>query len=67
MHANAINSLLKVIEEPQSEPIFFLTNDQEQMLPTIRSRTQILPILRSKPKALGINLTQDWSKIRQDF
>ena len=42
MHANAANSLLKVIEEPQSEIyIFFLTNDQEQMLPTIRSRTQI--------------------------
>ena len=42
MHVNAANSLLKVIEEPQSETyIFFLTNDQEQMLPTIRSRTQI--------------------------
>ena len=42
MHVNAANSLLKVIEEPQSEIyIFFLTNDEEQMLPTIRSRTQI--------------------------
>ena len=42
MHVNAANSLLKVIEEPQSEIyIFFLTNDQEQMLPTMRSRTQI--------------------------
>lgn len=42
MHVNATNSLLKVIEEPQSEIyIFFLTDDEEQMLPTIRSRTQI--------------------------
>ena len=42
MHVNAANSLLKVIEEPQSEIyIFFLTNDQEQILPTIRSRAQI--------------------------
>ena len=42
MHVNAANSLLKVIEEPQSEiHIFFLTDDEEQMLPTIRSRTQI--------------------------
>ena len=42
MHVNAANSLLKVIEEPQSEIyIFFLTNDEDQMLPTIRSRTQI--------------------------
>ena len=42
MHVNAANSLLKVIEEPQSEIyIFFLTNDEDQVLPTIRSRTQI--------------------------
>lgn len=42
MHVNAANSLLKVIEEPQSEIyIFFLTNDEEQILSTIRSRTQI--------------------------
>lgn len=42
MHVNAANSLLKVIEEPQSEIyIFFLTDYEEQMLPTIRSRTQI--------------------------
>ena len=42
MHVNAANSLLKVIEEPQSEIyIFFLTSDEEMMLPTIQSRTQI--------------------------
>ena len=42
MHPNAANSLLKVIEEPQSEAyIFFLTSDEEKMLPTIRSRTQV--------------------------
>ncbi len=42
MHVNAANSLLKVIEEPKSEIyIFFLTRDEETMLPTIRSRTQI--------------------------
>ena len=42
MHVNAANSLLKVIEEPQSEVyIFFLTNDEDKILPTIRSRTQI--------------------------
>lgn len=42
MHLNAANSLLKVIEEPQSEVyIFFLSNDEDKILPTIRSRTQI--------------------------
>ena len=45
MHPNAANSLLKVIEEPQSEVyIFFLTSDEEKILPTIRSRTQIFPL-----------------------
>lgn len=43
MHANAANSLLKVIEEPQSAiHIFLLTNQEESVLPTIKSRTQII-------------------------
>mgnify|MGYP000946696262 FL=1 len=42
MHVNAANSLLKVIEEPQSEIyIFLLTADEHLILPTIKSRTQI--------------------------
>ncbi|KHD45744.1 DNA polymerase III subunit delta' [Streptococcus hongkongensis] len=42
MHINAANSLLKFIEEPQSASyIFLLTNDDNQVLPTIKSRTQI--------------------------
>lgn len=43
MHVNAANSLLKVIEEPQSTiHIFLLTNQEEAVLPTIKSRTQII-------------------------
>ena len=42
MHINAANSLLKVIEEPQSEIyIFLLTADEHLILPTIKSRAQI--------------------------
>ena len=42
MHVNAANSLLKVIEEPQSEIyVFLLTADEHLILPTIKSRTQI--------------------------
>ncbi|MDO4871707.1 MAG: DNA polymerase III subunit delta' [Candidatus Saccharibacteria bacterium] len=42
MHTNAANSLLKVIEEPQSEVyIFLLTSDENLVLPTIKSRTQV--------------------------
>lgn len=43
MHANAANSLLKVMEEPQSQVyLFLLTENEGKVLPTIKSRTQIL-------------------------
>lgn len=41
MHPNAANSLLKAMEEPQSRlHIFLLTNQEEAILPTIKSRSQ---------------------------
>ncbi len=41
MHVNAANSLLKVMEEPQSEIyLFLLTSDENLILPTIKSRAQ---------------------------
>ena len=53
MHPNATNSLLKVIEEPQSEVyIFFLTSDEEKILPTIRSRTQIFHFKKQEEKLI---------------
>lgn len=53
MHPNAANSLLKVIEEPQSEVyIFFLTSDEEKMLSTIRSRTQIFHFKKQEEKLI---------------
>ncbi|WP_267248245.1 DNA polymerase III subunit delta' [Streptococcus sp. Marseille-Q5986] len=55
MHPNAANSLLKVIEEPQSEVyIFFLTSDEEKILPTIRSRTQIFYFKKQEEKLILI-------------
>lgn len=43
MHTNAANSLLKTMEEPQSEIyLFLLSSDSEKILPTIRSRTQVI-------------------------
>ncbi|HHV3400366.1 TPA: DNA polymerase III subunit delta', partial [Streptococcus agalactiae] len=42
MHVNAANSLLKFIEEPQSSSyVILLTNDENNVLPTIKSRTQV--------------------------
>ena len=53
MHPNAANSLLKVIEEPQSETyIFFLSSDEEKILPTIRSRTQIFHFKKQEEKLI---------------
>ncbi|MGQ7618586.1 DNA polymerase III subunit delta' [Streptococcus suis] len=50
MHANAANSLLKVIEEPQSAiHIFLLTNQEEVVLPTIKSRTKIIGFPKNIP------------------
>ncbi|MFC4651917.1 DNA polymerase III subunit delta' [Lactococcus nasutitermitis] len=43
MHPNAANALLKSIEEPTSEShIFLLTENENQILATIKSRTQIV-------------------------
>ncbi len=45
MHIVAANRLLKLIEEPPDKTLFLLvTEDEEAMLPTILSRTQILRV-----------------------
>ena len=49
MHVNAANSLLKFIEEPQSQIyIFMLTSDEGRILPTIKSRTQVFYFSKNK-------------------
>ncbi|MGT2950431.1 DNA polymerase III subunit delta' [Streptococcus cuniculi] len=65
MHPNAANSLLKVIEEPQSDiRIFLLTNQEHAVLATIKSRVQIvafpknLPILERLLEEEGLLKTQ---------
>ncbi|KXT76979.1 DNA polymerase III subunit delta' [Streptococcus sp. DD12] len=50
MHVNAANSLLKFIEEPQSASyVFFLTTEQDRILPTIRSRVQSFHFSKNRP------------------
>ena len=72
MHVNAANSLLKFIEEPQSQIyIFLLTADDSRMLPTIKSRAQLFyfPKNQSYLEELlqkeGLLLTQ--AKVLADF
>lgn len=48
----AANALLKVLEEPPTDTVFILTaSDQDELLPTIRSR--LLPV-RVRPLPLGM-------------
>lgn len=50
MHPNAANSLLKAMEEPQSDiHIFLLTNQEEAVLPTIKSRAQLVLFPKNTP------------------
>ncbi|RZI49781.1 DNA polymerase III subunit delta' [Lactococcus kimchii] len=43
MHPNAANALLKSIEEPETQiVVFLLTNNENMILETIKSRTQVI-------------------------
>ena len=45
MHPSCSNKLLKLIEEPPEKTIFFLiTEDEEAVIPTIRSRVQVIKV-----------------------
>lgn len=49
MHVNAANSLLKVIEEPQAAiHLFLLTNQEDKILPTIKSRVQLVTFPKNR-------------------
>lgn len=47
MHETCANKLLKLLEEPPAQTVFLLVSEQpDQVLQTIRSRTQLLPVPR---------------------
>ena len=53
MHPSAANGILKILEEPPPHTVFLLvTNDPEQLLPTIVSRTQSLQVPMLSDEAL---------------
>ncbi len=60
MHQNCSNKILKLIEEPPSKTLFLLiTEDEEAVISTIRSRTQLIKVpfidKESMKKALESN------------
>lgn len=53
LNLQAANSLLKALEEPPEQTYFFLiVNDWNQLLPTIRSRTQVMRLIPLTPDQL---------------
>lgn len=59
LNEEAANALLKIIEEPpQGVVIFLLTIDDQALLPTIRSRTQIINFLLVNEQVIRDSLEQ---------
>ncbi|MGT2661211.1 DNA polymerase III subunit delta' [Streptococcus urinalis] len=68
MHINAANSLLKYIEEPQSQSyIFLLTSDDNKVLPTIKSRTQVFHFPKNRSVLLEYALQKGLLKTQADI
>ncbi|GJM59794.1 DNA polymerase III subunit delta' [Persicobacter diffluens] len=60
MHIAASNALLKIIEEPPKNTLFFLvTNQEQQLIGTIRSRTQMVKVPHYSPAELQEILQRD--------
>jgi DNA polymerase-3 subunit delta' len=73
MRAEAINSILKFLEEPGSEIYAFLTtNNESSVLPTIISRCQVLRLKLVNRKeviedAIGLNVPQEDAELLSYF
>ncbi|MDA0361916.1 MAG: DNA polymerase III subunit delta' [Proteobacteria bacterium] len=53
MNVNSLNALLKSLEEPPQNCIFFLiSNNPSKLLPTVRSRCRTLNCLKLNPEAM---------------
>jgi DNA polymerase III subunit delta' len=59
LNTHAANKLLKIIEEPPDDTLFFLVNENyEQLLPTIISRTQLVKINRLSDEEMFHAITE---------
>ena len=59
MNPSAANKMLKILEEPPDKTLFMLVcENQDQLLPTILSRTQLVKILRISDEALAKALVE---------
>ncbi len=66
MNTPAANKLLKIIEEPPERTFFFLVSENnEQILPTILSRTQLVKVRRISDEEMATALEQRHSISRE--
>src|SRR3989339_154496 len=69
-HASSLeaqNSILKILEEPPRNVLFVLTTDNEQkLIPTIRSRTKIVYLDKKKSLPLGSQAKEALTKLIKD-
>lgn len=62
MNAVCSNKLLKILEEPPAKTLFILISEQqESILPTILSRTQLLHVPRIDQRELAVHLKENYS------
>jgi DNA polymerase III subunit delta' len=62
MRVDATNKLLKIIEEPPPNTLFILVTDQrDQLLPTILSRTQLVKIPMLQIDEIAIAITKKYN------
>jgi DNA polymerase-3 subunit delta' len=68
MNISAANKLLKILEEPPDKTIFILVSENaEQILPTIKSRTQIVKLPPLSPELLEKALKQEFPDAPDDL
>jgi DNA polymerase III subunit delta' len=67
MNPTASNNLLKIIEEPPDQTLFILVaENQENILPTILSRTQLIKIPRLEDSVIMESLTKEHDLSSED-
>lgn len=67
MNISASNKLLKMIEEPPSKTLFILvTEDEGEILTTIRSRTQLIKISRLEVEDIKNELSANYPELSEE-
>jgi DNA polymerase-3 subunit delta' len=67
MDTAATNKLLKVLEEPQPNTVCLLvSNDPDQLLPTILSRTQLVRVPALRPSEVGEVLRERFPELSEE-